>query len=125
MDNPPGLAQRVQVQFLDPVDRDDSVTVGMRWLAVGVTGDSFPVLDADIRLAAHDQEGTRVTLTGVYRPPPGAVGAGIDRTLLHRVASTTVGFLLTRMAQALAGTIPAAAKAGAPTRWPVGPETRS
>jgi hypothetical protein len=66
----PGLSRRVQVQFPDPVDREDSVTIGMRWTAAGVTGALFPALDADIRLAAEGEEGTRMTLSGVYRPPP-------------------------------------------------------
>ena len=120
----PGLSRLVQVQFLDPVEHGDAVTVGMRWAAAGVAGGLFPVLDGDIELAAEG-EGTRVTLTGVYRPPLGAVGAGLDRVLLHRVATATLGSLLAHLAQALAGTAPAAAKAAAPVWWQTGPETAS
>jgi len=121
----PGLSRRVRVQFLEPVDRSDGMTVGMRWAVGGVTGGLFPVLDADIELAAEGEEDTRVRVTGVYRPPLGAVGAGLDRVLLHRVASATIGSLLTDVAQALAGTAPAAAEAGVPVRWETGPETAS
>ena len=52
------------------------VTMGMRWEALGVTGGLFPVLDADIGLTAEGEEGTRMTLNGVYRPPLAALGAG-------------------------------------------------
>jgi len=121
----PGLSRKVRVQFLDPVDHGDAVTVGMRWAAAGVTGGLFPVLDADIELAAEGQEDTRVTLTGVYRPPLGSVGAGLDRVLLHRVATASIGSLLDHLAHALSATAPAADEAGAPVRRETGPAAAS
>ena len=121
----PGLSRKVRVQFLEPIDHGDAVTVGMRWAATGVTGGLFPVLDADIELATDGEEDTRLTLTGVYRPPLGAVGAGLDRVLLHRVAAATIGSLLAHLAQALAATAPAAADEDAPVRWETGPEAAS
>ncbi len=121
----PGVSRQVRIQFLDPVDRDDSVTVGMRWEAIGVTGGLFPVLDANIRLTAEADEGTRMTLAAVYRPPFGALGAGLDRVLLHRVAMATIHSLMTNLASALEGTAPAAVDAGAPVWWENGPETAS
>jgi hypothetical protein len=121
----PGLSRKVRVQFLDPVEHGDAVTTGMRWAAAGAAGGLFPVLDADIELTAEGEEDTRVTLTGVYRPPLGAVGAGLDRVLLHRVATATISSLLTHLAQALAGPAPAAAEAGAPILWETGPEAAS
>jgi hypothetical protein len=121
----PGLSRKVRVQFLDPVDHGDAVTVGMRWAATGVTGGLFPVLDADIELVADGEKDTRVTLTGVYRPPLGAVSAGLDRVLLHRVAVATIGSLLAHLAQALAPTAPAATEADAPVSWETGPEATS
>jgi hypothetical protein len=122
----PVASRLVRVQFLDPVERDDSVTVGMRWEAIGVTGGLFPVLDANIKLTTTGgEEGTRMTLTAVYRPPLGALGAGLDRVLLHRVAIATVHSLMTNMARALEGTAPAPSEAGAPVWWENGPETAS
>lgn len=119
----PGVSRLVRVQFLDPVDRNDSVTVGMRWEAVGVTGGLFPVLDANIKLTTEGEESTRMTLTAVYRPPFGVLGAGLDRVLLHRVATATVHSLTTNLASALEGTAPAPSEAGAPVWWENGPET--
>ena len=120
------MSRLVRVQFLDPVEQGDSVTVGMRWEALGVTGGFFPVLDANITLATTEgQEGTGVTLTGVYRPPFGALGAELDRVLLHRVATATIHSLMTNMASALGGAAPAPSEAGAPVWWENGPETAS
>ena len=43
-----------------------------------------------------------LSLAGAYSPPLGAVGAGLDRAILHEVADATIGSLLTRIADALA-----------------------
>jgi hypothetical protein len=104
----PGVSRLVRVQFLDPVDRGDSVTRGMRWEAIGVTGGLFPVLDANITLTTEGEKSTLMTLTAVYRPALGALGAGLDRVLLHRVAAATVHSLMTSMARALESPAPAA-----------------
>jgi hypothetical protein len=61
--------------------------VGVRFEPVGVNGALFPVLDADIKLSAEGSQGTRVALTGCYRPPFGALGARLDRMLMHTVAT--------------------------------------
>jgi hypothetical protein len=119
----PGLSRLVQAHFLDPVDRDGSVTVGMRWEATGVTGRLFPALDADITLTPEGDQSTRVTLTGVYRSPLGALGTGLDRAALHHVATATVHSLLTRMGRALEGAGPSADAAGSSLWWEPGPET--
>jgi hypothetical protein len=121
----PGLSRRVHALFLDPVDRDGSVTMGMRWEATGVTGRLFPALDANITLTSEDGQNTRVTLTGAYRSPLGALGTGLDRALLHHVATATISSLLTRMGKALEGTEPSAGAADSPLWWEPGPETAS
>lgn len=110
----PGVSRLVRVQFLDPVDREDCMTLVMRWEAVGVTGGLFPVLDADISVAAEGNGRTRMTLTGVYRPPFGALGAGLDRVLMHRVAAATIRALMIHLSRAVQGTGPAAGDAGKP-----------
>jgi len=38
---------------------------------------------------------------GIYRPPLGALGAGLDRAVLHRVADATARSLLVRVADVL------------------------
>jgi hypothetical protein len=96
----PGTSRLVRVRFTDPAYRDDEMRIGLRWEAVGVTGALFPALDADISLSA-DGERTRVSLTGTYRPPLGAVGAGLDRLVLRKVAAATIAAFLTRLCGAL------------------------
>lgn len=102
----PGTSRLVRVRFAVPVDRDGMMTVALRWEATGVTGGLFPALDADIRLTIDGEDQSRVTLTGSYRPPLGAVGEGLDRLLLRTVATATIRALLTRIATALEGAPP-------------------
>jgi hypothetical protein len=97
----PGASRLVKVRFLEPSYRDGTMTVGLRWETAGHTAGLFPVLDADIVLSAEGGHRTRVALTGCYRPPFGALGAGLDRVLMRRVAMMTIGSLLARLADAL------------------------
>jgi hypothetical protein len=50
-----------------------------------------PATDRVLRYsdAAKGQEQTQLRLDGYYRPPLGRLGAGLDRALMHRVASAT------------------------------------
>jgi hypothetical protein len=82
----PGASKLVQVRFLEPVYQTESVTVGLRWEAIGLSGGLFPVLDADISLARDGEQMTRLALVGAYRPPFGRLGAGLDGAILNRVA---------------------------------------
>ena len=118
----PGLSRLVQVHFLDPVDRDDATVMAMRWEATGITGRLFPALDANITLTAAGDQNTQMTLTGVYRSPLGALGAGLDRALLRHVATATIHSLLARMSKALEGTAAAPGDASAPEWGQAGPE---
>ena len=111
----PGVSRLVRVQFLDPVDRGNSVTMAMRWEVPGVTGALFPVLDANITLATEGGEGTRMTLAAVYRPPFSALGV-----LLHSAAAATIYLLMTHLATALQGAAAAPGDAGAPAWWEPG-----
>jgi hypothetical protein len=61
-------ARLARVSFLPPVERADTITVGLRWEASGISAGLFPVLDADITLAAASEQTTTLTLSGVYRP---------------------------------------------------------
>ena len=103
----PGISRLVRVRFTEPLRRDGTMAIGLRWEAAGITGGLFPALDADIRLTEDDHaagDAVRVTLTGSYRPPLGALGAGLDRLVLHNVANATLSSLLDRVAGVLEGT---------------------
>jgi hypothetical protein len=102
----PGVAKLVAVRVLDPVYREDLMTVALRWEATGAAGGLFPVLDANISLSPAGERSTRLALTGSYRPPLGRIGAALDEAILHRVAAATIHALLHSIASAL--TSPAA-----------------
>ena len=102
-----GASKLVRVSLLEPVPKDDVVVLPLRWEATGVTGRLFPVLDADLTMTAASAGQTLMTLNGAYRPPLAGVGAGLDRIVLHQVATTTIRSLLTRIAEALASPAPA------------------
>jgi hypothetical protein len=118
----PGASRLVRVRFTDPVYRDDMMTVALRWEATGVTGGLFPVLDADIRLSHDGGHHSRVTVTGSYRPPLGAVGDRLDRLLLRLVAVATIRTLLTRIAATLEGAPAQASELDMPWQPGLGPE---
>ena len=99
----PGISKLVRVSLLDPVRRDDSVLVPLRWEATGLMGRLFPVLDANLMLGKDDQGRGVLRIAGVYRPPLGGLGEELDQIVLRRVASATIRSLLQRIAALLAG----------------------
>lgn len=119
-----GLSKLVQVRMLEPTRRGATLTIPLRWEATGVAGDLFPVLDADLMLAAHGTGQARLALAGCYRPPLGQAGAALDRAVLHRLAQATFRSLLTSVAAAIADPDPDPAPqpraAPARRRWPAG-----
>jgi hypothetical protein len=119
----PGVSKLVAVRVLDPVCRDDTMTVALRWEATGAAGGLFPVLDANISLSSAGEHSTRLALTGSYRPPLGRIGAALDKAILNRVAAVTIDALLHGIADAL--TSPAATRYAADhtrPRWRPVPE---
>jgi len=98
----PGVSKLVRVRLLDPVPRDGSVLVPMRWEATGPMGRLFPVLDANLMLGEDDHGRAVLRIAGVYRPPLAALGEELDQIVLRQVASATIRSLLRRMAALLA-----------------------
>ena len=95
------MSKLVEVHFLEVVARGESAVLALRWEATGPGSGLFPALDADIWLTPAGEHSTRLSLAGVYRPPLGALGAGLDKAVFHRVADATVRSLLARVAGAL------------------------
>jgi hypothetical protein len=99
----PGLSKLIRVQVRELAWTDRSVGLAIRWEATGPGGGLFPVLDADLTMAPIGERATILTLAGAYRPPLGAMGAALDRAILHRVASATIRAFLTQVARRIAG----------------------
>jgi hypothetical protein len=98
----PAVTRLVRVRFRETAARDGRAVCAIRWEAAGPGSSPFPVLDADITLAAAAGQATRVTLAGVYRPPPGGLGAAPGRAIIDRVATATVQSLLRQVTDAIA-----------------------
>ena len=98
----PGLSKLVRVQARDLAVTQGSVGLAIRWEATGPGGGLFPVLDADIRLVREGGRAAVLTMSGVYRPPLGALGQALDRVVLHRVAAATIRDFLAQVAARIA-----------------------
>jgi hypothetical protein len=97
----PGLSKQVHVQARDLVFGEGSALLTLRWQATRPGGALFPVLDADIRLTSAGELTAVLRLDGAYRPPLGIAGTGLDRAVLHRIATATVQDFLGQIAAAL------------------------
>jgi hypothetical protein len=98
-----GLSRDVRVHVRKLAERDGSAGLAIRWEVSGPGGGLFPVLDADIMVHPAGEGSTLLTLAGAYRPPLGAFGQALDRTVLHRVAAGTVRNFLSRLTAEIAG----------------------
>jgi hypothetical protein len=98
---PAGMSKLVRVQFSDLAVHEDFAVAAMRWEATGPGGALFPALDADIKLTQAGQDATVLAVCGVYRPPLGGLGAGLDRVVLHRVAQATIQAFTHRIGAAI------------------------
>jgi hypothetical protein len=98
-----GLSKLVRVQVRELAGTDTSAGLAIRWEATGPGGVLFPVLDADIRLIPAGEHGSVLMMAGSYRPPFGSLGAALDRSVLHRVATVTIRRFLAQLAAQIAG----------------------
>lgn len=103
----PGLSRVVHVRLGDLAARGETMALKLRWEATGSGGGLFPALDADITLTAAGEDATVLRLDGAYRPPLGALGARLDRAILHWVAIVTLRSFVHRVADAITDPAPA------------------
>ncbi len=97
----PGVSKLVQVHFLDVAIRGESAVLALRWEATGPGGRLFPALDADMSLTPAGEHSTPAIGGRGLRPPLAALGVGLGRAVLHKVADATVRSLLARVADVL------------------------
>jgi hypothetical protein len=109
----PGMSKLVAVRFSDIAVHEDFAVGALRWEATGPGGALFPALDADIKLTRAGDDATVLAVSGVYRPPLGGLGAGLDRVVMRRVAHATIRTFTHRIGAAI--TDPAASPGTAGT----------
>ena len=108
-----GLTKLAGVHVRELTWTDKSAGLAIRWEASGPDGTPFPVLDADIKLARAGEQGTWLSLAGVYRSPFGLTGGSLERSILDRVAAATVSHFMASVAARIAGR-PGTARAASP-----------
>jgi len=118
----PGVSKLVLVHFRDMILREDRAVLTLRWEATGGGGGMFPALDADITLTPAGDPATRLALAGAYRPPLAGFGTGLDRAILHRMATATARSFMTRIGDALTQAEAAAETAAKSAAWSVSPQ---
>jgi len=114
----PGLSRLVAVRFSDVTVHEDHAVVAIRWEVIGPGGAWFPALDADIRLSPAGDDATTIAVSGVYRPPFGGLGMGLDRVGLHRVAEATIRAFTRDIAAAIADPVGSPGVRLDPDLWP-------
>jgi hypothetical protein len=90
MGTAPATSKLVVVRFGGMTVHEDFAIVAMRWEATGQGGALFPALDADITLTNAPDDTAILAVWGVYRPPFGRPGEGLDQAVLRRVAQATI-----------------------------------
>jgi hypothetical protein len=100
-----GAWRLVRVQLLEPVYDAGSMSIGMRWEAIGANGALFPALDADITLSRENNGCARLALTGCYRPPLARPGACSGKAVLHNVAEITLRSMVINLAASFEGAV--------------------
>ena len=97
-----GLSKLVRVHTRDLAPTRGSVGLALRWEATGPGGGLFPVLDADLTLVRQGERSCVLAMSGVYRPPLGALGQALDRAILHRIAAATIRDFLAQLVSRIA-----------------------
>jgi hypothetical protein len=94
------LAKSVEIELGTVYRIPSKVLLPLTWKAIGPEA-LFPVLEADLEIAALGPDRTQLSISGRYRPPLGALGRALDRALLHRVAEATVKDFVDRIGETL------------------------
>jgi hypothetical protein len=83
------VRKRVIVELGEPETKGEWTNVPISWKAT-FPEQLFPVLVGRVELVPVDKNVTRLTVSGMYEPPLGRLGALIDDAIMHSVAEATV-----------------------------------
>lgn len=90
----------LEIGRADDVAGRDRIMLPVAWEAVGGPP-LFPRMEGTLHLDPDGPDSTRLTLNASYDPPMGALGALIDRALMHRLAKSTMDDFVGRLAKSL------------------------
>lgn len=99
------VRKTVTVDLGAPVTTGEWVNVPLTWHAT-FPEKLFPVLVGKLELSPVEKDVTRLTVSGMYEPPLGKVGALIDDAVMHNVAQATVKELTEAISKQLAASKP-------------------
>ena len=103
------VSKRVVVTLGDPVKTATWTVIPLDWKAT-FPEHLFPKMTGRIELAPVDNTVTRLTVSGMYEPPLGRLGKGLNETVMQGVADTTVKELAEAIAKRLDAAVSAQAK---------------
>ncbi|SRR5579875_284832 len=109
---PAVLSKTVEIRSTRLRRHGDCVLLSFCWVASGGAS-LFPALEGDLEVAPLGEGQTQLVLRGRYEPPGGALGRGLDRLVLHRLAESTIRAFLTSACAALGRQAPQHAAASA------------
>jgi len=90
------------VGFAPTIEEDDGTQVLPLWWEAAEQPWLFPTFEGGLEVRPDDG-GTELRLEGRYRPPLGAAGDLVNRTILNRAASVSLESLLDRLSERLTG----------------------
>lgn len=96
------IRKRVTVELGEPENRGEWTNVPVTWKAT-FPERLFPVLTGRLEIVPVEKQKTRLTVSGMYEPPLGRLGALIDDAVMHSVAEATVRELTESIAKQLRG----------------------
>ncbi|HVC74921.1 MAG TPA: hypothetical protein VND96_00230 [Candidatus Micrarchaeaceae archaeon] len=108
------VSKRVVVTLGDPVKTATWTVIPLEWKAT-FPEHLFPRMTGRIELAPVDNMVTRLTVSGMYEPPLGRLGKGLNETLMQGVAGTTVKELAEAIAKRLEAAVSTQARKQAKT----------
>jgi hypothetical protein len=97
---PAVLSKTVRIRSGPPRRHGDGLIVPFCWSASDEAS-LFSRLDADLEIGPLGPRQSQLVIRARYEPPGGAIGRGVDRVLLHRLAESTLRAFLTGICAAV------------------------
>jgi hypothetical protein len=95
------LGKQVRASLTHESRRGSTEVFHLHWDPVGPTAAAYPRLDANVGVTPVDVNASLLSIVATYHPPLGALGAGVDRAAMSRVADATVASALHQLADAI------------------------